>query len=150
MANANLKTGVLNTGLATSFSRGGFVYLVSTIYRKEVGGFYQTSILKHSLSGWKAGPPFAEQQMVYRIEVLSQLQSAQEHIDTVQMALSKDEDAWQGTKVYQDDVMNAVSSSGHGMDHPQEMSWTDKRIRNVIAAAGINYKPGLFRRLFLS
>ena len=151
MTNTSLKTGVLVTGIASTASKGGFAYVVSTIHRKELGGFYQTSILKHSLSSWEAGPPFAKQQMVYRIEVLSQLQSAQEHVDTVRMALSKDEDAWGGTKVYQDDVMNAAQSSlGRRSDRPQEMSWTDKRIRNVMSAAGINYRPGLFRRLFLS
>ena len=39
---------------------------------------------------------------------MSQLQAVQEHIDTVRMALSKDEDAWDGTKVYQDNEMNAL------------------------------------------
>lgn len=146
----NLKTTVLFTGLTTSFAKAAFVYVVSTIHRKELGGFYQTSILKYSSTSWEAGPHRAQQQMVYRIEAMSQLQSAQEHADTVRMALSKDEDAWEGTKVYQDEVMNALSSSGRGNDSPQEMSWTDKRIRNVVLAANINYKPGLLNRLFLS
>jgi hypothetical protein len=47
---ADLKTTVLVTGLGTSFSKAGSVYLVSTIHRKELGGFYQTSILKCSSS----------------------------------------------------------------------------------------------------
>jgi hypothetical protein len=146
----NLKTSALNTGLSTSFSKAGFVYVVSTIHRKELGGFYQTSVLKYSSADWEAGPHQAKQQMVYRIEVLSQLQSAQEHVDTVRMALSKDESAWEGTKVYQDEVMNTLSSSGRRNDRPQEMSWTDRRISNVISDANINYKSGLFGRLFLS
>jgi hypothetical protein len=138
----NLKTTVLFTGLATSFFRDGLFYVVSTLHRKELGGFYQTSVLKYSSSGGKG--------MVYRIEVMSQLQSAQEHVDTVRMALSEDEHDWEGTKAYQDEVMNASSSSDRRNDRPQEMSWTDKRIRDVVAAADINYKPGLFARFFLS
>ena len=141
-AQLNLKTTVLSPGLATSFSTGDFVYLVSTIHRKEFGGFYQTSVFK------QASPHRAKQQMVYRIEVMSQLQSAQEHVDTVRMALSKDEDEWEGTKVYQDEVMNALTSSNRQNDCPQEMSWTDQRIKSVVTAAGINYKPGFFARLF--
>src|SRR5258708_27067725 len=146
----NLKTTARYTGLATSFSKGAFVYLVSTIHRKELGGFYQTSVLKYRLSDWEAGPHRAEQQMVYRIEIMSQLQSAQEHVDTVKMALSEDEDDWEGTKVYQDDVVNVLSSSDHQNDRPQEMSWTAKRIRNVLTAADISYQPGMFARLFSS
>jgi len=142
-----LKTTVLSTGLSTSFPKGDFAYVVSTIHRKELGGFYQTSILKYPVSSWEAGPHHAEPQMVYRIEVLSQLQSAQEHVDTVRMALSEDEDDWLGTKAYQDEVMNALNSSDHRNVCPQEMSWTDKRIRDVISAADINYKPGLLARL---
>ena len=67
---------------------------------------------------------------------MSQLRSVQEHIDTVKMALSKKEDAWEGTKTYQDDVINA-----HGRRNycPQEMSWTHKRIRDIVSAADINY-----------
>jgi hypothetical protein len=140
---------VRSTGLTTSFSKNAFVYVVSTIYRNELGGFYQTSVLKYSLSDWEAGPHRAEQQMVYRIEVLSQLQSAQEHVDTVRMALSEDEDDWEGTKNYQDEVMNKLSNSVRQNDRPQEMNWTDKRITNVVTAADINYKPGFFAR-FLS
>src|SRR5258708_40057949 len=145
-----IKTTVLSTGLSTSFPKGDFAYVVSTIHRKELGGFYQTSILKYPVSSWEAGPHHAEPQMVYRIEVLSQLQSAQEHVDTVRMALSEDEDDWLGTKVYQDDVMNVLSSSDHQNDRPQEMSWTAKRIRNVLTAADISYQPGMFARLFSS
>jgi hypothetical protein len=44
----DLKTTVMFTGLATSFSNDAFVYVVSTIYRKELGGLYQTSILIRS------------------------------------------------------------------------------------------------------
>jgi hypothetical protein len=54
-----LKTTVLFTGLATSFSKGDFAYLISTVHRKERGGFYQTSIVKYH---------GAEQYMVYRID----------------------------------------------------------------------------------
>jgi hypothetical protein len=146
----DLQTTVRITGLATSFSKGDFVYLVSTIHRKELGDFYQTSVLKYSLSSWEAGPHRAEQQMVYRIEVMSQLQSAQEHVDTVMMALSEDEDDWEGTKVYQDEVMDALSSSDRQNDRQQEMRWTDKRIRDVVSVADINYKHGLFARIFSS
>src|SRR5260221_11331891 len=105
-----IKTTVLSTGLSTSFPRGDFAYVVSTIHRKEYGGFYQTSVLKYPLSSWEAGPHRAVPQMVYRIEVMSQLQSAQEHVDTVRMTLSEDEDDWEGTKSYQDEVMDALSS----------------------------------------
>jgi hypothetical protein len=142
-----LKTTVGSTGLTTSFSKAGFVYAVSTVYRNDLGGLYQTGILKYSSTDWAAGPHRAKQQMVYRIEVMSQLQSAQEHVDTVRMALSKAEDDWEGTKDYQDEAMNASSISNRGNARPQEMSWCDKRIRNVVTAAGINYKPGLFARL---
>jgi hypothetical protein len=75
-----------------------------------------------------------KQLMVYRIETLSQLKSVQEHIDAVRMALSADEDDWLGTKDYQDDVMNALSTPGHQNNCPQEMNWTDKRIRDVVSA----------------
>jgi hypothetical protein len=130
-------------GIATNFSRAGFVYVVSTVHRKEFGGFYQTIILKHSSADWRAGH-LANRQTVYRIEVMSQLQSVQEHIDTVRMALSKSEDAWHGTKAYQDDVMNA---DGRRNECPQEMPWKDKSIRDIVLAADIIYKPGLFARL---
>jgi len=83
----DMKTTVLFTGLATSLSKDGVTYTISTIHRKEFGGLYQTSILRHP-----------EGRIVYRIEVGSQLQSAQEHIDAVRIALSKPESAWLGTK----------------------------------------------------
>ena len=128
-------TALAPTGLSTRFSRAGFVYVVSTAHVKDFGGFYQTAILKYSSTNWEAGH-LANRQFVYRIEVMSQLRSVQEHIDTVKMALSKKEDAWEGTKTYQDDVINA-----HGRRNycPQEMSWTDKRIRDIVSAADINY-----------
>lgn len=129
-------------GLATRFSRAGFVYVISTAYQKEFRGFYQTVILKHSSTDWEAGH-LSNRQMVYRIEVLSQLQSVQEHVDTVTMALSKNENAWQETKAYQDDVINAhVRREAEGLPgrwRTQEMSWTDKRIRDIVSAADINY-----------
>jgi hypothetical protein len=131
------KTTVLFTGLATSFSKGEFAYVVSTIHRKEFGGFYQTSILKYPGG-----------QMVYRVEVSSQLQSAQEHIDAVRMALSKPEGAWLGTKDYQDELMNKLLSNADSRtERPKEMSWRDENITALIAAANINYKPGLLSRL---
>ena len=128
-------TALAPTGLSTRFSRAGFVYVVSTAHVKDFGGFYQTAILKYSSTDWEAGH-LANRQFVYRIEVMSQLRSVQEHIDTVKMALSKKEDAWEGTKAYQDDVIKA-----HGRRNycPQEMSWTDKRIRDIVSAADINY-----------
>jgi len=67
-------------------------------------------------------------QMVYRIEVKSQLGAAEEHIDTVRMALSKPESDWCGTKDYQDNLMNELCAGLNlGLDRPpkQEMSWTD-------------------------
>src|SRR5260370_21043358 len=115
-----LKTTVRRTGLTTSLSKGEFVYIVSTIHRKEFGGFYQTSVSKCEKHEWNVIKPPSQLEMVYRIEVMSQLEAVQEHIDTVRMALSKDEDAWEGTKVYQDDVMNALSGSRRNR-HPQEM-----------------------------
>jgi hypothetical protein len=81
---------------------------------------------------------------------MSQLQSAQEHVDTVRMALSKDEDRWEGTKIYQDKVMSALSCSHPQNDRPKEMSWTDQRITSVVTAADVNYKPGFLARLFSS
>jgi predicted Zn-dependent protease with MMP-like domain len=128
-------TALAPTGLSTRFSRAGFVYVVSTAHVKDFGGFYQTAILKYSSTDWEAGH-LADRQFVYRIEVLSQLRSVQEHIDTVRMAVSKNEDAWEGTKAYQDDVINA---HGRRNDCPQEMSWTDKRISDIVSAANINY-----------
>lgn len=147
---SSLKTTVRVTGLATFFSKAGSDYVVSTIYRKELGGFYQTSILKRSSANSQGGPHRAEPQVVYRIEALSQPQSVQEHIDTVRMVLSKDEGSWLGTKDYQDDVMNALSSANQRNNCPQEMSWTDQRIKDDVLAANINYKRGLFGRLFLT
>ena len=55
-------------------------------------------------------------------------------------------DDWEGTKVYQDEAMN--TNSHRQNDCPQKMSWTDQRIKSVVTAAGINYKPGFFSRLF--
>lgn len=133
-------------GLATRFSKAGFVYVVSTVHRREFGGFYQTMIFKHSSTDWRSGR-LTNKQTIYRIEVMSQLQSVHEHIDTVRMALSQNEAAWEGTKAYQDEVINA---HGRRNECPQEMRWGDKRIRNLISAAGIKYKPGLVASLFLS
>jgi hypothetical protein len=143
----DLKTTVQSTGLASSFLRRDFPYVVSTVHRKERGGFYQTSILKYPASSWTTVPN-EKPQMLYRIEALSQLQSVQEHVDTVRMALSEDEADWLGTKAYQDDVMNALNHSDQPNCCPQEMRWTDKRIKAVISAANINYRPGLFDRFF--
>ena len=44
--------------------------------------------------------------------------------------------------------MNALTSSHRQNDYPQEMSWTDQRIKSAVTAAGINYKLGFFARLF--
>ncbi len=136
----NLKTTVLFTGIATSFLKDSFVYVVSTVYRSELGGLYQTSILKRQSIGTG--------QMVYRIEVASQVKSAQEHIEAVRMALANPENTWNGTKDYQDDLMNEFSVGSY--QRPQEMSWTDERIKVLIRAANINYQPGLISRLFSS
>jgi hypothetical protein len=140
----DLKTTVMFTGLATSFSHDAFVYVVSTMYRRELGGLYQTSILKYQSP--RSGFQPDAGQMVYRIEVASQLKSAQEHIDTVRMALTNPENTWEGTKDYQDDLMNEFSGEDYGP--ALEMSWTDKRIKALILAANINYEPGFFSRLF--
>ncbi len=142
----DLKTTVMFTGLATSFLNDAFVYVVSTIYRKELGGLYQTSILKYQSprSGFR---PDAGQ-MVYRIEVASQLKSVREHIDAVRMALTNPENTWEGTKDYQNDLMNEFSGESNRQTRPLEMSWTDKRIKMLILAANINYEPGFFGRLF--
>jgi hypothetical protein len=139
----DLKTTVMFTGLATSFLNDAFVYVVSTIYRKDLGGLYQTSILKYQSprSGFRPD-------VVYRIEVASQLKSVREHIDTVRMALTNPENTWEGTKDYQDDLMNEFSSESNRQERPREMSWTDKRIKMLIMAANINYEPGFFSRLF--
>src|SRR5205807_1579475 len=101
----------------------------------EFGGFYQTSILS---------PPT---RMLYRIEVLSQLQSAAEHVDALRMSLSTPESSWDGAKSYQDDLMNDLSS-GASRGRLQEMSWTDRRIKDVIFAADIGYEPGPLSRFF--
>jgi hypothetical protein len=132
-----MKTTLTHTGLATSFSKkGDLAYVVSTIHRNEFGGFYQTSILTHP-----------EMEMVYRIEAGSQMQAVHEHIDAVRMALGKPESAWRGTKDYEDDLMNELPY-GSGEEHPIQMSWRDKKIRDVVQAANIGYvepgKPGLF------
>jgi hypothetical protein len=142
----DLKTTVMFTGLATSFSNDAFVYVVSTIYRKELGGLYQTSILKYQSprSGFRPGAG----QMVYRIEVASQLKSVREHIDTVRMALTNPENSWEGTKDYQNDLMNEFSGESNRQAPPLEMPWTDKRTKMLIMAANINYEPGLLSRLF--
>ena len=139
----DLKTTVMFTGLATSFLNDAFVYVVSTIYRKELGGLYQTSILKYESprSGFQPD-------VVYRIEVASQLKSVREHIDTVRMALTNPENTWEGTKDYQNDLMKDFSSENNRQTRPLEMSWTDKRIKMLIMAANINYEPGFFSRLF--
>jgi hypothetical protein len=148
MMQMDLRTTLRATGLATSFSKAGFIYVVSTVHRRELGGFYQTSILKYSQSDWQAGPSQATPHMVYRIETLSQLQSVQEHFDTVRMALSKSEDAWEGTKAHQDHVMNMLSAGDNGNDRSLEIRWTDKKIKKLLWAANVNYKRGLFARLF--
>jgi TPR repeat protein len=139
-----MKTTVSFAGLATSFSKDGAIYTVSTIHRKEFGGFYQTSILRPPLSGhdlWSPG------RMLYRIEVLSQLQSAQEHIDAVRMALSKPESTWVETKDYQDNLMNELSGGG-SRGRSKEMAWTDRKITDLIFAADIGYQPGVLSRFF--
>jgi hypothetical protein len=138
----DLKTTVMFTGLATSLLSDAFVYTVSTIYRKDLGGLYQTSIFKHQSPRSGAG------EMVYRIEVASQLKSVREHIDTVRMALTNPEYAWEGTKDYQNELMNKFSGESYGQTRPLEMSWTDKRIKMLIMAANINYEPGFISRLF--
>ena len=128
-----MKTTVLRTGLATSLAKDGLVYTVSTVHRTEFGGYCQTAILRHP-----------EMQMVYRIEVESQLGAAEEHIDTVRMALSKPESDWCGTKDYQDNLMNELCAGLNlGLDRPpkQEMSWTDERIACQMRAANIQYRP---------
>jgi hypothetical protein len=141
----DLKTTVMFTGLATSFLNDAFVYVVSTVYRKDLGGLYQTSIFKHQSP--KSGFPPDVGQMIYRIEVAPQLKSVREHIDTVRMALTSPQNTWEGAKDYQDDLMNDFSGEGCGREQPMEMSWTDKRIKTIIMTADINYQPGFFSRL---
>jgi hypothetical protein len=130
-----------SSGISTSLQKDGFAYVVSTVRRKIAGSFYQTAIMKMPPDVWKK---FAhrgrEQEMVYRIEVTSQLDAVREHIDTVHMAVSNPEHVWLGTKAYQDDIMNDMSL---GVRYPTlrlEMAWTDKRIVKMISDAGINYK----------
>jgi len=150
----DLRTTISSTGLATSLFTDDFVYLISTLYKRKLGGFYQTTIVKYPRTDWQQGRNWAQQQIVYRIEVLSQLQSVQEHIDTVKMVLSKDEADWPGTKDYQDDAAKALSARGQPgwptlprkERRPQEMSWTDEGIRDMFLAGEINYKPGFFTR----
>jgi hypothetical protein len=141
----DLRTTVKLTGLATSFFIGPVPYMVSTIYRNDIGGLYQTSILKYPSPALAFRPGSAE--MVYRIEIASQLNSVREHIDTVKMALAKPENTWEGTKDYQDNLMNTLSIESHETRLP-EMSWTDKRIKTLIMAANINYELGFLSRLF--
>ena len=136
----------MQIAVAVSFLMNAVVYVVSTIYRKEIGGLYQTSILKYQPP--RSPSPRDAGEMVYRIEVASQLKSVQEHIDTVRMALTNPESTWQGTKDYQDDLMNEFSGESYGRTRPLEMSWTDKGIKSLIMAANINYEPGFFSRIF--
>jgi hypothetical protein len=96
-------------------------------------------ILKCSSIDWQAGD-FAKQQVIYRIEVMSQLRSVREHVDTVRMALSKNENAWEGTKVYQDEVM-MNAQHGRRSDRPQEMRWTDKKIISYLEKVGLHPVP---------
>jgi hypothetical protein len=142
----DLKTTVMFTGLATSFLNDAFFYVVSTIYRNDLGGLYQTSILKYQSPRSGFRPDAGE--MVYRIEVASQLKSVREHIDTIRMALTNPENTWERTKDYQDDLMNEFSIESNRQERPREMSWTDKRIKMLVMAANINYEPGFFGRLF--
>jgi len=140
-----LRTTVTVTGLATSFLNDEASYIVSTVYRKELGGLYQTSIFKYRSPG-SFQPEAVE--MVYRIENASQLLSVGEHVDAVRMALTNPESDWERTKDYQDDLMNGFPGESSCRPRPQEMPWTDKRITSRIIAANINYKPGFFSRLF--
>jgi hypothetical protein len=64
------------------------------------------------------------------------------------MALTNPENTWEGTKDYQNDLIDEFSGESYGQTRPLEMSWTDKRIMMLIMAANINYEPGFFSRLF--
>jgi hypothetical protein len=48
---SDLETAIAVTGLASSFSKGAVFHVISTVHREDIGDFYQTTILKRSLSG---------------------------------------------------------------------------------------------------
>lgn len=131
-----MKTTVFGTGLGTSFEKDGITYLVSTVYRPEFGGYFQTMILR-----------YPGRDVAYRIEVESQQQAVTEHLDAVAMAITKPPTSWAGTKPYQDDVMEK-KSNGTGTAATQEVPWTAPEIKQRIKAANIGYKEGLLAKLF--
>lgn len=131
-----MKTTVWGSGLGTSFERDGISYLVSTIYRTEFGGYFQTMILR-----------YPDRDVVYRIEVESQQEAVTEHIDAVAMAIAKVPSSWAGTKPYQDEVMEK-KSNGTSASAAQEMPWTAPNIKQRIRAANIGYKEGILSKLF--
>lgn len=131
-----MKTTVFGSGLGTSFEKDGINYLISTIYRTEFGGYFQTMILR-----------YPGRDVVYRIEVESQQEAVAEHLDAVAMTRDKAPSSWAGTKPYQDQVMEK-KSKGIGAPAVQEMPWTAPDIKQRIRAANIGYKENFLSKLF--
>lgn len=122
-----VKTTVFDTGLGTSFEMDGVTYLISTIYRPDLGGYFQTMILR-----------YPERTVVYRIEVRTQYDAVTEHLDAVEMVTTKTLVSWDKTKPYQDDVMEE-KVKGTGFSIVQEIPWTAQEIRERISKANIGY-----------